>query len=162
MFQGLTQGSVISILYRNVPRIVDGRIVSVNTHMPQFNPQQPMSIMNGPVTDITVQVDNETIPFVGLPANGVVANFQDKGMFISTDRATVLREVDSIVSAYRQDLASVPEKERMLKAYESLQLEQNPDRKLEAQRAQEITELKNEISELRKLFVASAKNINQD
>lgn len=134
----------------------------MNTHMPQFNPQQPMSIMNGPVTDITVQVDNETIPFVGLPANGVVANFQDKGMFISTDRATVLREVDSIVSAYRQDLASVPEKERMLKAYESLQLEQNPDRKLEAQRAQEITELKNEISELRKLFVASAKNINQD
>lgn len=162
MFQGLTQGSVISILYRNVPRIVDGRIVSVNTHMPQFNPQQPMSIMNGPVTDITVQVNNETIPFVGLPANGVVANFQDKGMFISTDRTTVLREVDSIVSAYRQDLASVPEKERMLKAYESLQLEQNPDRKLEAQRAQEITELKNEISELRKLFVASAKNINQD
>lgn len=162
MFQGLTQGSVISILYRNVPRIADGRIVSVNTHMPQFNPQQPMSIMNGPVTDITVQVENETIPFVGLPSNGVVANFQDKGMFVSTDRAAVLREVDSIVSAYRQDLASVPEKERMLKAYESLQLEQNPERKLEAQRAQEISELKNEISELRKLFVASAKNINQD
>lgn len=162
MFQGLTQGSVISILYRNVPRIADGRIVSVNTHMPQFNPQQPMSIMNGPVTDITVQVENETIPFVGLPSNGVVANFQDKGMFVSTDRAAVLREVDSIVSAYRQDLASVPEKERMLKAYEALQLEQNPERKLEAQRAQEISELKNEISELRKLFVASAKNINQN
>ena len=161
MFQGLTQGSAISILYRNVPRIADGRVISVNTHMPQFNPQQPMSIMNGPVTDITVQVDNDTIPFVGLPANGVVANFQDKGLFISTDRATVLREVDNIVSAYKQDLASVPEKERMLKAYESLQLEQNPDRKMEAQRTQEINDLKNEISELKKLLVASAKNINQ-
>lgn len=161
MFQGLTQGSAISILYRNVPRIADGRVISVNTHMPQFNPQQPMSIMNGPVTDITVQVDNDTIPFVGLPANGVVANFQDKGLFISTDRATVLREVDNIVSAYKQDLASVPEKERMLKAYESLQLEQNPDRKMEAQRTQEINDLKNEISELKKLLVASTKNINQ-
>lgn len=158
MFQGLTQGSTISILYRNIPRVADARVVSVNTHMPQFNPQQPMSIMSGPVTDITVQVDNDTIPFAGLPANGVVANFQDKGLFISTDRATVLREVDSIVSAYKQDLASVPEKERMLKAYEALQLEQNPERKMEAQRAQEITALKDEISELRKLLLASAKN----
>lgn len=161
MFQGLTQGSTISILYRNTPRVADGRVVSANTHMPQFNPQQPMSIMNGPVTDITVQVDNETIPFAGLPANGVVANFQDKGLFISTDRATVLREVDSVVNAYRQDLASVPEKERMLKAYEALQLEQNPERKMEVQRAQEMTDLKNEINELRKLLLASAKNTNQ-
>lgn len=161
MFQSLTQGAAVTILYRNVPRIADGRVISVNTHMPQFNPQQPMSIMNGPVTDITVQVDNDTIPFAGLPANGVVANFQDKGLYISTDRSTVLREVSNIVSAYRQDLASVPEKERMLKAYEALQVEENPELKKEAQRTQEMTELKNEISELRKLLLASAKNANQ-
>ena len=78
MFQALTQGSTVSVLYKNIPKVVDGRVVSVNTHMPVYNPQQPLSMMNGPVTDITVQVADETIPFAGLPANGIVANFPEK------------------------------------------------------------------------------------
>lgn len=101
MFQNLTQGAIVTILYKNVPRVVDGRVISVNTHMPTYNPQQPMSLMGGPVTDITVQVDTETIPFAGLPANGVVANFPDKSMFLSTDRSAVLREVEVNKSALK-------------------------------------------------------------
>ena len=152
MFQGLTQGSTLSILYRNIPNVVDGRVTSVNTHMPQFNPQQPMTFMNGPVTDITVQVGSDTIPFAGLPANGGVANFPDKGIFISTDKSAVLRELDSTVASLKQDLEAVPAKEKLLQGYEALRLDLNPGMKKDAQQEREMTELKSEVTEMKSLL----------
>lgn len=152
MFQNLTQGATISILYRNVPSVAEGRVVSVNTHMPTYNPQQPMAMLNGPVTDITVQVGSDTIPFAGLPANGVVANFSDKGMFISTDKSAVLREVDSAAASLKQDLESVSAKEKLLQGYEQLRLDLNPGMKKEAQHEAEMNAIKNEMAEMKSLL----------
>lgn len=154
MFQSLTQGATISVLYRNTPRVADGKILSVNTHLPQFNPQQPMAMMNGPVTDITVQVGNDTIPFVGLPASGVVANFPDKGLFIATDRTAVLREIEAMSSASKQVLESVPAHQKMVQDCEALLVELNPDRKKEAQQTQEMNAMRGEIAELKKTLLA--------
>lgn len=154
MFQTLTQGSTVPVFYKNIPRVVDGRVVSVNTHMPVYNPQQPMAMLNGPVTDITVQIDNDTIPFAGLPANGVVANFPDRGLFLSTDRSAILREIDTMVSAFEQDLSAVPAKQESLARLKALQLEQNPEMKKEAEQAQEITSLRSEMSQMRSLLQA--------
>lgn len=162
MFQNMTQGSAITILYKNTPRVVDGRVVSVNTHMPTYNPQQPMAMMNGPVTDITVQAGNDTIPFVGLPANGVVANFPDKGMFIATERSAIVREVESMATASKQVLESVPAHQKMVQDCEALLVELNPDRKKEAQQAQEMNAMRGEIAELKKLLLASLEHKKED
>lgn len=154
MFQGLTQGATIPVLYKNIPRVADGRVISVNTHMPTYNPQQPMALMNGPVTDITLQVDNETIPFAGLPANGVVANFPEKGLFLATDRSAILREIEAMASASRQVLASVPDHQKMVSACEDLILQLNPERKKEAQQAQELSDLRGQVAELKSMLSA--------
>lgn len=154
MFQNLTQGATISVLYRNTPRVADGKVLSANTHLPQFNPQQPMAMMNGPVTDITVQVGNDTIPFAGLPANGVVANFPDKGLFIATDRSAVLREIEAMSAASKQILESVPVHQKMVQDCEALLVELNPDRKKEAQQTQEMNAMRGEIADLRKTLLA--------
>ena len=146
MFQQLSQGALLPIFFRVNPRVVEGRVLTVNTHFPSFNPSQPFNPMSGPVTDITVQVENETLPFAGLPANGVTANFPDKGIFISTDKAAVTREVDSFKAAIRQDLASVPEKEKALQQLEAISLELDPGRKAEAQKSKEIEILKEQVS----------------
>lgn len=158
MFQNLTQGSTITILYKNVPRVVDGRIISVNTHMPQFNPQQPMAMMNGPVTDISVQAGNDTIPFAGLPASGVVANFPDKGLFIATDRSAIVREVESMAAASKQVLESVPAHQKMVSDCEALLIDLNPERKKEALQTQEMSAMRDEIAELKELLLASLKH----
>lgn len=155
MFQGLTQGSTITVLYKNIPRVADGRVISVNTHMPTYNPQQPMAIMNGPVTDITVQIGNETIPFAGLPANGVVANFPEKGLFIATEKSAVLREIEAMATASKQVLESVPAHQKMVKDCEALLVEMSPEKKMEAQQMQEITNLRGELAELKRLILAS-------
>ena len=155
MFQGLSQGAMITVLYKNVPRVADGRVLSVNTHIPTYNPQQPMAMMNGPVTDITVQIGNDTVPFVGLPANGVIANFQDKGIFLSTDKSAVVREVEAMANASRQILESVPAQQKMVKDCEALLVELNPERKKEAQQAEEMNAMRGELAELKKLLLAS-------
>jgi len=152
MFQGITQGASISILYRNEPRIVTGKVVSANTHVPAFNPNQPMNMFNGLVTDLTVQVGNETIPFVGLPANGVVANFPDKGIFLAEDSAAIFREVDNAVTTIEQDLATVPAKQKMLEGYKRIRQESNPEAKRDAQREKEMSDLRGELSEMRRML----------
>ena len=163
MFQSLTQGSVLSVLYKNIPRVVEGRILSVNTHMPAFNPSQLMAMMNGPVTDITLQLGDETIPFAGLPANGVVANFPDKGLYLATDIAAINREIDASASALKQELDAVPAKQKLYQGYESLRLERNPERQRDIQHEKEITSLRGEISELKDLVLALSKGtINKE
>ena len=123
--------------------------------MPAYNPQQPLAVMNGPVTDITVQVGNETIPFAGLPANGVVANFPEKGYFLATDRTAILREAEVTASALRQDLEAVPDKERMLKGYESLIADLDPDKRRDAARERELDSLRGEVAEMKELLLAA-------
>ena len=154
MFQSLTQGASVSILYRNEPRIVNGKVVSVNTHMPTYNPNQPMAMFNGLVTDITVQTGNETIPFAGLPANAVVADFPSKGLFLAIDESAAYREVDTAIAAFEQDLATVPAKQKLLEGYKQLRIEKNPDVKREVQREKEMAELKNQLSEMRQMLSA--------
>lgn len=152
MFQGLSQGAVIPILYKNEPRVVDGKVLSVSTHMPVFNPSQPMAMLNGPVTDITVQVGNDTVPFAGLPANGVTANFPDKCIFIATEKAAVIREVESMASASKQVLEQIPVHKKMVSDCEALLLQLQPDKQKEAQQAQEIESLKTQLSAMNGKF----------
>lgn len=161
MFQNLAQGSTLSVLYKNIPRVAEGRVLSVNTHIPTFNPQQPMAMMNGLVTDITIQIGDETIPFAGLPANGVVANFPEKGLYLSTDPSAIKREVDASASALKQELDAVPAKQKLYQGYESLKLELNPDRQRDLQHEQEITSLRGEISELKDLVLALSGGIKK-
>ena len=152
MFQALSQGAIISLFYKNEPRVVDGRVISVNTHMPTYNPNQPMAMLNGPVTDITVQVGNDTIPFAGLPANGVVANFPDKGLFISDDRNIVNREMESMATALEQDLEQVPAKQKMLASLRGLIQQSHPEKQFQVKQAQEIEILKTQFATMNGKF----------
>lgn len=146
MFQALTQGTVIPVLLKNVPKVVDGKVVSVSTHMPTYNPSQPMAMLNGPVTDISVQVEGETIPFASLPANGIMANFPDKGYFIATDKSAILREIESMQSASKQALEQVPAHQKMVRECDALLLSLQPEKQKEAKQAQEIESLKTQMA----------------
>ena len=149
MFQSLSQGASVTIFYRNdPPRIETGKVVSINTHMPAYNPNQPMVMFNGLVTDITVQVGSETIPFAGLPANGVVADFPSKGMYLAVDSAAAYRELDSAINAFEQDLATVPSKQKLLEGYKNIRVKNNP----EAQREKEMSEMRGQLNEMQRML----------
>ena len=111
-------------------------------------------MFNGLVTDLNVQVGNDTIPFAGLPANAVVADFPAKGLFLAIDESAAYREVDTAINAFEQDLATVPAKQKLLEGYKQLRIEKNPDVKREAQREREMAELKGQITEMRQMLSA--------
>lgn len=152
MFQSLSQGAILPVLYKNEPRVAEGKVLSVNTHLPTYNPSQPMAMLNGPVTDITVQIEGATIPFAGLPANGMIANFPDKGIFLATDKAAILREIESMAAASKQVLEQVPVHQKMVASCEELLLSLQPEKQKEAKQAQEIESLKTQLQDMNGKF----------
>lgn len=151
MFQGLTQGASLYILYRNDPKVESGRVLAVNTHLPQYNPTQPQAILNGMVTDVTVSVGSETIPFVGLPANASVANFPDKGVFISEDKSLLVNEIATMQENSKRIIDSYEMHKGLYAKYSDLLDTLSPERAQESQ----IASLKNEIAELKSLLSAA-------
>lgn len=158
MFQGLTQGASLYILYRNEPKVESVRVLAVNTHLPQYNPTQPQAILNGMVTDVTVSVGNETIPFVGLPANASVANFPDKGVFISEDKSLLVNEIATMQENSKRIIDSYDMHKDLYAKYSDLLDTLSPERAQESQ----IVSLKNEIAELKSLLSAALESKSKE
>jgi len=154
MFQSLSQGALIYILHKNEMTVDTGRIVSVNTHLPQYNPAQPQAMLNGMVTDLTISVGNETLPVAGVPATASVANFSDKGLFISEDKNLIVSEVISIRDNHQRIVDGYEPSREMVSKCESLLLTLNPEKQKEVQNAKEMAELRGQISELKNMLSA--------
>ena len=150
----MTQGATLFVLYKNDPRVEKGRIVSVNTHIPQFNPSQPQAMFGGMVTDLTVAVGSETIPFAGLPATASVANFPDKGMFVSEDQGLVINELTSMRDNSQRIVDSYDAHKALRDKCDALLLSLNPEKQKEMQNAKEMADLKGELAEMRKMLSA--------
>ena len=151
MFQGLNQGASLYILYKNEPKVDTGRVIAVNTHLPQYNPAQPQALLNGMVTDVTVSVGNETIPFVGLPANASTANFNDKGVFVSEDKALLINEVTAMQENSKRIIESYDSHKSLYDKCTALLETLSPEKAQESQ----IAALKGEIAELKSMLSAA-------
>ncbi len=154
MFQGLQQGASIYILHKNEARMDVGRIISSNTHLPQYNPSQPQAMFNGMVTDLTVSVGGDTVPFLGLPANASVANFNDKGLFISEDQGLVVNEITTLRDNSKRIVDSYEMNKEMLERYDALLLSLNPEKQREARSMKELADLRSELSDMKQMLSA--------
>lgn len=154
MFQAIQQGASIYILHKNEAKVEIGRVMSANTHLPQYNPTQPQAMFNGMVTDLTVSVGSDTVPFLGLPASASVANFADKGLFISEDQGLVVNEITTLRDNSKRIIDSYETNKDLFEKYEALLISLNPEKQREAQSMKEMAELKCELSEMKKMLSA--------
>jgi hypothetical protein len=154
MFQGLSQGATLYILYKNEPRMEKGRVISLNTHVPQFNPAQPQAMFSGMVTDLNVAVGNETVNLSGLPATASVANFPDKGMFVSEDQGMIVNELTSMRDNSQRIVDSYDAHKALRDKCDALLLSLNPDKQKEMQNAKEMAALKGELAEMKQMLSA--------
>lgn len=154
MFQGLSQGATLYILYKNEPRMERGRIVSINTHVPQFNPAQPQAMFGGMVTDLNVAVGSETINLAGLPATASVANFPDKGMFVSEDQGMVVNELTAMRDNSQRIVDSYEAHKALRDKCDALLLSLNPEKQTQMQNAKEMADLKGELAEMKRMLSA--------
>lgn len=154
MFQSLSQGATLYILYKNEPRVETGRVTSVNTHLPQYNPAQPQALFNGMVTDLIVSVGSETIPFAALPANASVANFPEKGLFLSEDQGLIVNELTAMRDNSQRIVDSYEANKALRDKCDALLLSLNPEKKAQMQSAQEMAELKGELADVKRMLSA--------
>ena len=150
----MSQGATLFILYKNDPKMEKGRIVSVNTHLPQFNPSQPQAMLGGMVTDLTVSVGSETIPFAGLPATASVANFPDKGLFVSEDQGMVINELTAMRDNSQRVVDSYDAHKALRDKCDALLLSLNPEKQKEIKNAKDVEELKGELAEMKRMLSA--------
>ena len=150
----MTQGATLFILYKNDPKVEKGRVISLNTHVPQFNPSQPQALFNGLVTDLTVSVGSETIPFAGLPATASVANFPDKGMFVSEDQGMIVNELTAMRDNSQRIVDGYEAHKALRDKCDALLLSLNPEKQKEAQNAKDVAELKGELADLKQMLSA--------
>jgi len=155
MFQNMQQGSTLYILYKNDPRVEKGRIISVNTHLPQFNPSQPQAMLGGMVTDLTVAVGSDTIPFAGLPATASMANFSDKGLFVSEDQGMVVGEITAMRDNSQRIVDSYEAHKALRDKCDELLLSLNPEKQKELAQAKELSELRGQLEEMKKMLSAA-------
>ena len=150
----MSQGATLFILYKNDPKMEKGRIVSVNTHLPQFNPSQPQAMLGGMVTDLTVSVGSETIPFAGLPATASVANCPDKGLFVSEDQGMVINELTAMRDNSQRVVDSYDAHKALRDKCDALLLSLNPEKQKEIKNAKDVEELKGELAEMKRMLSA--------
>ncbi len=154
MFQSLQQGATLYVLYKNEPRVEKSRVLSLNTHVPQFNPSQPQAMFSGMVTDLTVSIGSDTIPFAGLPATASVANFPDKGLFISEDQGLVINELTAMRDNSQRIVDSYDAHKTLRDKCDALLLSLNPEKQKEMQNAKDVAELKGELADLKRMLSA--------
>ena len=154
MFQGLVQGATLYILYKKEPKVEAGRVMSVSTHMPQFNPSQPQAMFGGMVTDMTVSVNGETINLSGLPATASVANFPDKEMFVSEDRGMVVTELTAMRDNSQRIVDSYDTHKALCDKCNELLLAIDPEKQKEAAQSKEMSELRGQLEEMKRMLSA--------
>ena len=146
MLSGLRAGTPVYILYKNEPRFATGKVVAVSNQYPQFNLQQPLMPGNGPVVEMTIEVDGRTESFPRIPLNTTIAEFPDKGAIISETREGIINEVNAIRAASENALKQVEAHKRAIDACDRLMLDLNPQLKREQEQANEIATLKQQLS----------------
>ena len=150
----MAQGASLYILHKNEPKVDVGRVISVNTHLPQYNPAQPQAMFNGMVTDLTVSVGSDTVPFLALPASASVANFNDKGLFVSEDQGLVINEITTLRDNSKRIIDSYESNKDLFEKYEELLVSLNPEKQREVRSAKELAELKDELSDMKRMLSA--------
>ena len=150
MFGALKTGSLIYVLYKgDNPYLKMGELVSNPVLRPKQNPQLiPNPLQFEQVLDIVVKIGDDTKTFTNVPPN---ASFCDagQGYVISDDKAEITNEVEKFGTFSQNMLNSIPFHKKVVAACKQMMMDLNPSLQKEAQRDDEMSKMKSEMTELR-------------
>jgi len=148
MLSGLRPGIPVFVLNKNELVFKCAKVVSVSNQYPQYNFQQPLNPGNGPVVDLTVEIDGKTETFTKIPMNSSIAEFPDKGIIISETREGIVNEINVIMGNSQTALEQEPTHRKIIESCKALLVEVNPQLRREQEQADEIASLKRQLSEM--------------
>lgn len=145
MFQNLRQGSQLYILHKTMtPYLEVGTVESMPQMMMGY--YQPMMLP----LDITVRVNDKVTPYKQLPPNAETANVveQTSGeeVCIACSKEAINSEVQILMQKSIDTINSVDMHKQRIEVCKNLLNQLNPDKVREAQQAQEINDLRGQLS----------------
>ena len=145
----IAQGTALQILNRKDMTLIPATVTNVSApHIPKAAQSNPTLAWQGLVVDLTISMGSETTT-VEYPMGSVSASYPEKGWFISTDAATLGREVEAMNNKAKQDIANEPWNHMVVERSPLILMQIFPEKAKEAQQAQEIEMLKKQIEEMR-------------
>lgn len=147
MLSALRPGTPVYVLYKNEPRFAVAKVSQVSNQYPNFNQQsQPLIPGNNLAVNIVIEVDGKLEPYERIPLNTSIAEFPEKGVLISETRDGIINEVNAIKSASVTALQQVDMHKNVIASCDKLLLDLNPQLRKEQEQAQEIANLKEQLS----------------
>ena len=161
MFSNLRTNAPIYILHRQDIKVEIGEVLSVSQPQPQYNIAYQNGMIQQPKTyvDIRVKVGDQTIDLQKLPSEQTIADCN--GMVVSENKDAIINEISALASLSQSVIDSVERHTETLSRCNQLLTELNPEVKRDAERAKEISELRNEVGELKGLLTQLLNNKNK-
>lgn len=152
MFGTLRAGSLLYILNKGEePNLKIGQVLSVTPPRPKVNstmlPLNPMQMEQ--VIDINVKVGDDTKTFSNVNTALSIVDTGANNYVISDDKQAITNEVEAFGTLSQNALNSVPYHKKVVSACKQMMLELNPAMQKEAQRDDEMSKMKSEMTELR-------------
>ena len=144
----IAQGATLYLFNRKDFTVTMASVLNVSQpHVSKAAQTNPALGMQGFVIDLTLSMGSETTS-IEYPVNSQGANYPEKGWYISPDRMAVTREIDAASNSSKQFLSQRSYHEMVVQKAPQLILQLNPERQLEAQQAEKIARLENQLAEI--------------
>lgn len=152
MFSNLRNGAPVYILHKQEPKVEIGEVVSVGQPQPQYNIAYQNGMMQQPkmLVDVRVKIGEQTIDLQKLPSDLTVADCN--GMVVSETKDAIVNEVAAMAKISQSVLESMDRHQGIVDRCNALLEELNPEVKREAERTKELSDLRNEVGELKSLL----------
>ena len=148
----IAQGATLYILNRKEFTVTPATVASVSQpHLSKAAQTNPALAMQGFVIDLTITSGNDTTT-VEFPVNSISASYADKGWFVSPDRLAITREIEAMESSSKQHLSQNGWHEMVVQKAPSLMMQVNPEKQAEAQQAEKIASLENQLAAINGKF----------
>lgn len=146
MFQGLSVGSPIYVLFKQEPKVSIGEVSFIGNPSPVYN---ATSIMPPKYTyDIKAVIEGKEYEFNKLPGEQSVFGYQNHSTIISDSREGIVKEVEIVRSQSAKILEDIDSHKRIVEKCSTILTELNPQLKKEAEQAEEIARLKKGMTAL--------------
>ena len=146
MLSALRPGTPVYVLYKNEPRFAVAKVSQVSNQYPNLGYQHPLVPGQNIAVDIAIEIDGKVENYQRIPLNSSVAEFPDKGVLISETRDGIINEVNAIKSASVTALQQVDMHKNVIASCDKLLFDLNPQLRKDQEQAQEIANLKEQLS----------------
>lgn len=139
MFQNLRAGSIVYVLQKDEPPILNIATVSTANSSTGYNNYLPQTI------DIQVKINDITTDFKQLPGQLSVANYDNGKTIISDTKEIIIQEVNNMINNSKQVINSVSYHQSVLEAGEQMLKQLNPEFAKQKDQEEKINNLESKI-----------------